>query len=148
MFEKNLTKQGKQRLMALLCLTDGREVEGEVFCAHGERLADVLNDQRAFIPVQTAEGDVQVLAKASIATAHIVGGMPREERDPYKVLRVAPTASDAELRAAWMAGLKASHPDRLASLHMDEMIVYAARKACQRINAAYDQVTQERQAAA
>jgi DnaJ like chaperone protein len=91
---------------------------------------------------------VQVLAKASIASATALARAPKEDRDPYKTLRVERTATDAELRAAWMNGLKASHPDRLAALNMDASVVYAARKACQRINAAYDEVMRERRGTA
>ena len=144
MFEKAVTKQGKSKLMVRLCLTTGEEVEGEVFAAQGERLADILNDSRAFLPIEAGAGAVRVLAKAVIAQAHIVGTEPTEAKDPYKILRVPQTATDEELRRAWMNGLKASHPDRLASLNMDEGVVYAARKACQRINSAYEAVMAER----
>ena len=147
MFEKATVKQGKARLMVRLCLTDGREVEGELWCAQGERLADVLNDDRGFLPIGAGEA-VRCIAKSVIATAEPVGNPPREASDPYAVLRVEPTASEPEVRAAWMARMKASHPDRLAGLGMDEAVIHAARRACQRINAAYDEVTRSRRAAA
>lgn len=147
MFEKTAIKQGKARLMVRLCLTDASEVEGELWCAQGERLADVLNDDRAFLPI--GEGDtVRCIAKSVIATAEPLGAPPREASDPYAILRVEPAASDAEVRAAWMSRMKASHPDRLAALGLDEAVVYAARRACQRINAAHDEVMRERRAAA
>ena len=147
MFEKTAIKQGKARLMVRLCLTDGAKVEGEVWCAQGERLADVLNDARAFLPI--GQGDeVRCIAKSVIATAEPLGGVPREAKDPYDVLRIEPTASDEEVRAAWMTRMKASHPDRLASLGLDDAVIYAARQACQRINAAHDEVMRTRRAAA
>ena len=147
MFEKATIRQGKARLMVRLCLTDGTAVEGEVWRAQGERLADVLNDARAFLPL--GEGDaVRVIAKSTIASAEPLGGAPSEASDPYAVLRVEPSATDDEVRAAWMNRMKASHPDRLASLGLDEAVVYAARRACQRINAAHDEVMRTRRAAA
>ena len=147
MFEKTAIKQGKARLMVRLCLTDGAEVEAEIWCAQGERLADVLNDARAFLPIGQGD-DVRCIAKSVIATAETLGSAPREARDPYEVLRIEPSASDAEVRSAWMTRMKASHPDRLASLGLDESVVYAARQACQRINAAHDEVMRTRRAAA
>ena len=147
MFEKTAIKQGKARLMVRLCLTDGREVEGELWCAQGERLADVLNDDRAFLPIQEGEA-LRCIAKGMIATAEPMAGPPAESDDPYAVLRVPPTASDAEVRAAWMRRMKASHPDRLAGQGLDEQVIYAARRACQRINAAHDEVMRARRAAA
>ena len=147
MFEETAIKQDKARLMVRLCLTDGTEVEGELWCAQGERLADVLNDDRAFLPI--GEGDaVRCIAKSVIATAEPLGAAPREASDPYAVLRIQRTATDDEVRAAWMNRMKASHPDRLASLGLDETVVYAARRACQRINAAHDEVMRTRRAAA
>lgn len=147
MFEKTAIKQGKARLMVRLCLVDGTEVEGELWRAQGERLADVLNDARAFLPICQGD-DVRCIAKSVIATAEPFGQAPRETNDPYRTLRIEPGASDAEVRTAWMNRMKASHPDRLASLGLDESVVYAARKACQRINAAYDEVVRARKAAA
>ena len=150
MFEKTAIKQGKARLMVRLCLTDGAEVEGELWCAQGERLADVLNDDRAFLPIGAGDA-VRCIAKSVIATAEPLARAPREASgasDPYAILRVPPTATDAEVRAAWMARMKASHPDKLAALGLDETVVYAARRACQRINAAHDEVMRARRAAA
>ena len=147
MFEKTIARKGKAAVMVRLCLTSGEEVEGEVFVAQGERLADVLNDDRAFLPVRIGDA-VDVIAKTGIARARALDAAPTETSDPYAVLRLPRGASDAELRAAWMNGLKASHPDRLAALNLAPEVIYAARRACQRINAAYEAIKAERLAAA
>ena len=146
MFEKTHAKRGKARLMVRLCLTSGEEVEGEVFAGQGERLADILNDERAFLPVAMGER-VEVLAKASIARASLIAAAPTEASCPYGVLRLPRGASDAEVRAAWMKGLKACHPDRLAALDLSEEVIYAARRAAQAINGAYEAIRAERRAA-
>ena len=149
MFEKHVTRPTKHRIEVRLCLTDGRAVEGALFLSQGERLSDLLNDTRAFLPVETSAG-TEFVGKAMIGTALARGEAWAEAGAgcPYAVLRVEPHCTDAELRAAWMKRMKASHPDRLASLGLDEAIVTAARKACQRINAAYDEAVRTRRAAA
>ena len=147
MFEKTHAKVGKTRLMVRLCLTNGEAVEGEVFVAQGERLADLLNDERLFLPVAGPDG-VEVVAKVTIARASVLAEAPSAAADPYAVLRLPRTASDEELRAAWMTGLKSCHPDRLAALNLAPEVIYAARRAAQRINAAYEAARAERRAAA
>lgn len=146
-FEKTEIRRQRTRLMVRFCLSGGAVVEGDVFVTRGERVSDLLNDSRAFIPVDTGTGEVIVLAKAQIASAHILSAPAahsEDDADPFAVLRVDPRASDAELRAAWMTRLKACHPDRLAALQLDPEILVAARRVAQRINAAYDRVTRER----
>lgn len=147
MFEKAHAKRGKIRLMVRLCLTDGRAVEGEVFVMPGERLTDLLNDERAFLPVEKGEA-VTAIAKSAILSAEPVAAEPEQRLDPYRILRVDPEASDAEVKRAWMERLKATHPDRLIALGMDDSVVYAARKAASHVNAAYDEIRAVRRAAA
>ncbi|WP_031552340.1 J domain-containing protein [Parvularcula oceani] len=148
MFEKTTIRHSKKRLMVRLCLNGGREVEGEVFVAPEERLVDLLNDARAFVPLETAEGEVMSVAKTAIESAQLIQEAPSEARDPYALLRIERTAPDDEIRRAWMNRLKACHPDRLAALNLDEEVVYAARKTAQRINAAYDEVMRHRRGGA
>ena len=147
MFEKTVTRRGKKRLLVRLVLVSGEEVESEVFVGPEERLADLLNDERAFLPIGVGEA-VEVIAKGQIARAAVVASVPTERADPYDVLRIERTASDEEVRRAWMEGLKASHPDRLAALDLAPEVIYAARKTCQRVNAAYEAITAARRAAA
>ena len=148
MFEKQVPKATKRQVTVRLCLTDGRTVEGELFLGQTERLSDTLNDGRAFLPVETALG-TQLVAKAVIGTAVALAepAGPEAQRDPYAILRVPPTATDAELRDAWMRAVKASHPDRLQAMALDPVIVHAARRVCQRFNAAYDEAARARKTA-
>lgn len=62
--------------------------------------------------------------------------------DAYKVLGVAPTASDAEVRAAYRQMALKHHPDRVASLGED--VRRAAEKKFQEINAAKERIWKER----
>ena len=47
-------------------LADGSSLRGKIFVPIQTRLSDVLNDQRQFLPVESAEGVLLALAKSSI----------------------------------------------------------------------------------
>lgn len=143
MFEKTEVRRSKARIMVRICLNDGGTVEGDVFTLPGQRIQDLFNDDRTFIPVEEG-GAVTMIAKTAIARATAVGESRPVDGDPYKILRIEATATNAEIREAWMNRLKAAHPDRLAALNLDPEILAAARHASQRINAAYDQIVRSR----
>lgn len=146
MFEKTEVRRNRQRVDVSMRLSNGDAVEGEIFVAAGERVSDLFNDERAFLPVATPAGTV-IVAKTQIAEVRIAEPVPEDnELDPYGTLRIEPTASDQEIRTAWMKRVKTCHPDRLAALELDPEIIQTARKVSQRINAAYDRIVRERKA--
>lgn len=144
MFEKTEVRRSKAKIMLRLCLNDGATVEGDVFVLNGQRIQDLLNDDRAFLPVDEGGGIVTMVAKTAIARASAIGEAKPVDGDPYAILRIEKTASNAEVREAWMKRLKTAHPDRLIALSLDAEILDAARRASQRINAAYDTIVRER----
>ena len=140
MFENQKPHTDKKKRMVRILTTDKRMVEGEIFVAQGERLIDVLNDSRMFIPVELVTGEVYSLAKSGIIDAVEVACEPQTRRSPFAVLGIQKTASPQEVRGAWMKQVKANHPDRISALGVDEEVAYAARRATQRLNIAYDEI--------
>ena len=65
--------------------------------------------------------------------------IPGASGDPFEVLRVAPTATDDEIRAAYKLQMKLNHPDKVA--HMSEHIQAYAHAQVRVIRAAYDAIT-------
>jgi len=167
---KQKTYRHRNEVNVLLTLaTSDKPVEATVFLRLGERASDLLNDDRSFIPVRFGDGETMIIAKSQIAT--IIEGKngtesrgkskiygedfsatpkskaPPKSFDAYAMLRIAPTASIEEIRAAYKARMKAVHPDTFASLGLDEEIAKAAVLATQKVNYAYQKIMQERETA-
>jgi hypothetical protein len=148
---------------------------GAVFLDADERLIDLLNDDRAFIPVRRDDGATVIVSKSNIVSIveryvtdaaasrdeaagaeHGQQGTAEQEKseperprrafDPYKVLRIAPDATIEEVRRAYKARIKAVHPDTLSGLELDDEIQKEAMTAAQRVNFAYNKILKDRRA--
>jgi len=64
--------------------------------------------------------------------------------DPYTVLGISRTASDAEVRTAWRNLMREHHPDALIAQGMPEDFVELATEKVATINAAYDKIRAQR----
>ena len=131
----------------------------------GQRLTDLLNDDRAFIPMRRENGDMLIIAKSQIASiAEIEATVDAEDDmgialpakaarsrragrkgfDAYAVLRVSPDAPLETVRAAYKTRIKAVHPDSVAALDLDDDLAKAALLAAQKVNFAYRKIMRER----
>lgn len=68
MISSNKTFRSKRNFTVSIHLTTGETLEGRVYLKTDERLIDMLNDDRAFIPVKRSAGDMVILAKSTIAS--------------------------------------------------------------------------------
>ena len=60
--------------------------------------------------------------------------------DPYAILGVKPTASDADIKSAHRAWIRSHHPDRLIAEGLPEELIEAATAKLADVNAAYDRI--------
>ena len=139
-----------------LTLAGQETIEVVLFTVNGERLSDVLNDPRSFIPVRTASGEILIVAKTQIAAIVEAANSKSSEKrtdavanksnsfDPYQTLQISPDASLEEVRTAYRARIKAVHPDTVASLDLNEDLSKAASQATQKIIYAYRKIMRER----
>lgn len=70
--------------------------------------------------------------------------VPDAERDPYDVLGVAPDAPMDEVRAAWRALVRETHPDRMMARGVPEEAVKLAEKRLISVNRAWEAITEQR----
>ena len=66
--------------------------------------------------------------------------VPDAERDPFEVLGVTPDTPREEIRAAWRAMVRESHPDRLIARGLPEEAVKLAEKRLIAANRAWEQI--------
>lgn len=85
MFEKNTTARHKNEHRVIVTLTGQAPFEAYVFLKVNERLIDLLNDQRQFIPIKRADGATMIASKQNIVS--IVERMDEERLE-------APPAED------------------------------------------------------
>jgi len=67
--------------------------------------------------------------------------VPDAERDPYDVLGVAHDAPMAEVRAAWRACVRETHPDQMIARGLPEEAIRLAEKRLVAINRAWEQIS-------
>ncbi|MEM6414295.1 MAG: J domain-containing protein [Pseudomonadota bacterium] len=66
MFDKVAAKQPKREVAVSVALAGGERFDGSVYLKYDERITDLLNDGRAFIPIKQETGDVAIVAKTNI----------------------------------------------------------------------------------
>ncbi|WP_417277961.1 TerB family tellurite resistance protein [Celeribacter sp.] len=72
--------------------------------------------------------------------------VPDAVRDPYDVLGVEPSASLAEIKSAYRALVRETHPDRMIARGVPEEAVQLASDRLVEINAAWEEISAERAA--
>jgi DnaJ like chaperone protein len=64
--------------------------------------------------------------------------------DPYGVLGLSHTATDGEVKATYRRLIREHHPDALVAKGLPKSFIEIASRKMAAINAAYDQIQQER----
>ena len=124
-----------------VALTDGSRMQAKVFVPLQGRLIDVLNDERQFLPVETAEGEFVALAKASIKHLTLSSAdTTYAGNNPYAILGVRPGLALEEVKKAYHELSMANHPDRIKSFGLGADFLELATRNMARINTAYAQI--------
>lgn len=125
-----------------ISFNDGSVIQGMVFTPPKGRLIDVLNDERAFLPIETLEGVVLAVAKTTIKQVALpaVGTSVYHGTDPYLILGVSADVSEAKLKEAYRKACLNNHPDRIKGFGLGNDFLELAAKNMVRINAAYSRV--------
>jgi hypothetical protein len=137
----------KLKVEAAVELEDGTNLLGFFFVKPMQRVSDLLNDHRQFLPLQVTDGPIVHLHKSKIAKVTQLTQEPDSGKtfDPYEVLGVSPAASDENLKEAYHSLCSAYHPDKLQGLGLPSEFNEIANSRIVRIIDAYRRITAARQ---
>ena len=135
-------------------------IEGYVFVSYGQRITDLLNDDRGFIPVESASGEVKVISKRAIMEIEILETPVEVENErgssdknvvnmisgnAYDILGVSIGADDGVVRAVYLDRIKSVDPGLVAGMTSNPDLIAAAQALRNRYDAAYDAISHTRQ---
>lgn len=69
----------KKRIQIEVILSDASGMRGAFFVRPGERIIDVLNDSRKFVPFEDSNGSVHILSKDNIVRVRPLDAVKQKE---------------------------------------------------------------------
>lgn len=123
-------------------LHNGKQLLGVLFLRRDQRMSDLLNDQRSFLPLEKTDGLVINLSKSHIAQVTQLGQVAntRGKQDPYQILGVDPKSSDEEVRNTYHRRVQNYHPDVIQGAGLPREFVDLANTQMARINDAFERI--------
>ena len=139
-------KISKTKVEVEVEICDGTRLLGSLFIKQMQRISDLLNDTREFLPVQTPDGLIVHLKKSTIAKVTQLDQLVEAglATDPYEILGVSSRIGDNDLRKAYHELCAQHHPDKLISLGLATEYIDLANSRTVRVIEAYARIKKER----
>ena len=136
----------KRKIEVKVELDDGTTLLASLFLMQQQRVSDLLNDDRRFLPLQTSEGIITNIRKNAIYRVTPMGQEIQEDHDndPFKILDVPTTITDDELREVYVKLAHDYHPDRVQASGLSADFIELANTRMARINDAYNRIARAR----
>ncbi|MCP1337321.1 J domain-containing protein [Futiania mangrovi] len=138
----------RTRVRVAMALTEGHMLDGFLFIAERERLVDLVNDARRFLPFETITGEFVLIAKDEIRAVRPFEGRGPAHAiftgDPYTVLGVHSDDSDEAIKQAYYALLRQLHPQQAEASGLHPALVDCAGALTRRVIEAYDHILRNR----
>lgn len=145
------TRRGKvtRNKVAVSLDRDGSDEEqlAYMFIGYAQRVTDILNDEREFLPFERPDGSVFVVSKRTIrCITPMEMGRAVNEKDPYDLLGITMTATDQEVHEAYRRAVAAVHPDRVHALGLPSDFLGMATRRAGQLNDAFRRIKAIRKA--
>ena len=138
----------RRRIRVASAMSDGHILDGLLDCESRTRLQDIVNDARAFLPFETISGDNLLISKAEIRALRALDDDTPANRiftgDPYAVLGVSRSDTDAVIKRSYYALLRQLHPDQAEAAELHPALVDCAAALTRRVIEAYDYIVRQR----
>ncbi|MDX5361164.1 MAG: DnaJ domain-containing protein [Alphaproteobacteria bacterium] len=138
----------RTRVRVTAALTEGHMLDGFLFLGERERLVDLMNDARRFLPFETITGEFVLIAKDEIRAVRPAEGGGAAHAiyvgDPYTVLGVHRGDSDEAIKQAYYALLRQLHPQQAEASGLHPALVDCAGALTRRVIEAYDYILRSR----
>jgi hypothetical protein len=141
----------KKKLLVELELDSGTIMNGYLFVGQTQRLSDLMNDDRTFLPFEDMDGAITIFTKAMarrVKPVEKAQTAAADGTDPYVMLGVPQNATEVQLREAYHRKVQETHPDKLSNLGLSPDLVKFAHERMARINEAYNKIRMARRKAA
>ncbi len=137
--------RSKTKTRTTIRLKDGSVLNGHVYCSQDERLSDLLNDDKQFLPFETMDGEIIFVTKdamSQVAPKEKIG-LENAYLDPHDILNLPKDAPLEKIKEAYHAKVRAFHPDRLTALELPDEIISYATDIMARVNDAYQRLLKQ-----
>ena len=150
LLDPNRNKQTRHKIAVRVDLgNDAGEQLAYLFTAPAQRVTDLLNDEREFLPFERPDGSVFVVAKRVIrCITPMETGRQVNEKDPYDLLGLTPAATDEEVQKAYRRAIEAVDPERMQLLGLPADFLEMAMRRAAQLNEAYRKIKAVRKAEA
>ena len=154
----NPFRKKKLRQDIAITLSDGRHIDGKFFVGYNERILDVLNDSRTFIPIEDEDGNVLIISKTailSVDTRHVTAFAPNGKAkegygtapqamicnydgiSPYKVLELPENCEIGRVRKRYLKIRELLNFSALEEAGVDKVMLSLAKLYLTQIENAY-----------
>jgi len=135
-------------------------IEGYVFLAYNQRVSDLLNDDRDFLPIATDAGEMRVMSKRAIMEIEVIEDDSQKNRrkedrntevvqlmsgNAYDILGVEQNADDSVVHAMYLEKITSVEPAKVLEVFNNSELAQAAEQLTSRYSSAYDAITHTRQ---
>ena len=136
----------KRKVQVKVELDDGTTMLASLFLLQQQRVSDLLNDNRRFLPLETSEGIITNLRKTAIYRVTPIEQDVQQDldNDPFKILKVPNTIGNDALREAYVKLCHDYHPDRVQASGLAAEFIELANSRMAKINDAYSRIARLR----
>ena len=136
----------KNKLLVEVEFDSGTLWTGYLFVGQQQRLSDLMNDERVFLPFEMLDGSIEIFVKSHTRRVKPIArsNAAADSENPFHIFGLSETVGETALREAYHRKVQELHPDKLVSMGLPLEFVQLANEKIARINDAYDRIKEQR----